>query len=226
MELFRVDLSRVVSKWIGETEKNLGKVFDEAQRSQRDHPLRRGRLAVRQAHRGQVVGRSLRQPGGELPAAAHGGVRRRHHPHHQLRRHHRHRVQAPPDLPHALREARRRRARRAVGEGVPAGVRSWPTTSTSPSSGARFEMSGGNIRNAAVRAAFLAAAEEHAIDMDTIRAPPSAKRARWACSSPIPSRWASCPSRRRPRILSRPRRAWCRSPGLATPRWRSSSSPA
>jgi SpoVK/Ycf46/Vps4 family AAA+-type ATPase len=33
MELFRVDLSRVVSKWIGETEKNLGKVFDEAQRS-------------------------------------------------------------------------------------------------------------------------------------------------------------------------------------------------
>ena len=34
MELFRVDLSRVVSKWIGETEKNLAKVFDEAQRSQ------------------------------------------------------------------------------------------------------------------------------------------------------------------------------------------------
>jgi SpoVK/Ycf46/Vps4 family AAA+-type ATPase len=30
MELFRIDLSRVVSKWIGETEKNLGKVFDEA----------------------------------------------------------------------------------------------------------------------------------------------------------------------------------------------------
>ncbi len=33
MELFRVDLSRIVSKWIGETEKNLSKVFDEAQRS-------------------------------------------------------------------------------------------------------------------------------------------------------------------------------------------------
>jgi hypothetical protein len=33
MELFRVDLSRIVSKWIGETEKNLGKVFDEADRS-------------------------------------------------------------------------------------------------------------------------------------------------------------------------------------------------
>jgi hypothetical protein len=30
LELFRVDLSRVVSKWIGETEKNLGRAFDEA----------------------------------------------------------------------------------------------------------------------------------------------------------------------------------------------------
>ena len=35
-----------------------------------DAAVRRGRLAVRQAHRGQVVGRSLRQPRGQLPAAA------------------------------------------------------------------------------------------------------------------------------------------------------------
>ena len=34
LELFRVDLSRVVSKWVGETEKNLGRAFDEAQNSQ------------------------------------------------------------------------------------------------------------------------------------------------------------------------------------------------
>src|SRR5262249_54241500 len=33
MELFRVDVSRIVSKWIGETEKNLAKVFNEAERS-------------------------------------------------------------------------------------------------------------------------------------------------------------------------------------------------
>ena len=33
MELFRVDLSRVVSKWIGETQKNLGRIFDAAERS-------------------------------------------------------------------------------------------------------------------------------------------------------------------------------------------------
>ena len=34
LELFRVDLSRVVSKWVGETEKNLGRAFDEARNSQ------------------------------------------------------------------------------------------------------------------------------------------------------------------------------------------------
>ncbi len=34
MELYRIDLSQVVNKYIGETEKNLGKVFDEASRGQ------------------------------------------------------------------------------------------------------------------------------------------------------------------------------------------------
>lgn len=33
-DLYRVDLSRVVSKWVGETEKNLARIFDEAQRAQ------------------------------------------------------------------------------------------------------------------------------------------------------------------------------------------------
>ena len=31
-ELFRVDLSQMTSKWIGETEKNIAKVFEEARR--------------------------------------------------------------------------------------------------------------------------------------------------------------------------------------------------
>jgi hypothetical protein len=34
LELYRVDLSRVMSKWIGETEKNLGEVFDAAEDGQ------------------------------------------------------------------------------------------------------------------------------------------------------------------------------------------------
>src|SRR5690606_1287781 len=32
MDLYRVDLSQIVSKWVGETEKNLARVFDEASR--------------------------------------------------------------------------------------------------------------------------------------------------------------------------------------------------
>ncbi len=31
VDLFRVDFSRLMSKWIGETEKNLAQLFDEAQ---------------------------------------------------------------------------------------------------------------------------------------------------------------------------------------------------
>ncbi len=34
LELYQVDLSRIVSKWLGETEKNLATIFDEAERAQ------------------------------------------------------------------------------------------------------------------------------------------------------------------------------------------------
>jgi AAA+ superfamily predicted ATPase len=34
LELYQVDVSRIVSKWIGETEKNLATIFDEAERAQ------------------------------------------------------------------------------------------------------------------------------------------------------------------------------------------------
>ena len=98
----------------------------------RDHPVRRGRLAVRQAHRGQVVGRSLRQPRGQLPPAAHGGVRRHHDPDHQLRRDtidpaFKRRLTFRIELP----VARRRGARAAVAEHVARQVRDSPATSTS-----------------------------------------------------------------------------------------------
>jgi SpoVK/Ycf46/Vps4 family AAA+-type ATPase len=34
MDLFRIDLSSIISKYVGETEKNLARIFDEAQRGQ------------------------------------------------------------------------------------------------------------------------------------------------------------------------------------------------
>ena len=72
LDLLKVDLSRVVSKWVGETEKNLEAVFAEAEDEPERAVLRRGRLAVRQARRGPPRRRPLRQPRGRLPAAAAG----------------------------------------------------------------------------------------------------------------------------------------------------------
>ena len=61
LDLYKIDLSQVVSKYIGETEKNLDRVFAEAAREQRDPVLRRGGRAVRQALRGEGRARPLRQ---------------------------------------------------------------------------------------------------------------------------------------------------------------------
>ena len=76
VDLLVVDISRVVSKWIGETEKNLAEVFDAAERAQARPAVRRGRLAVRQAHRGHGRARPLREPRDDLPAAAPRALRR------------------------------------------------------------------------------------------------------------------------------------------------------
>ena len=84
LELFRVDLATVVSKYIGETEKNLDRIFARRRRLQRDPLLRRGRRAVRQALRGHGRPRPLREHRGRLPAAAHGGLPGRGHPRDEL----------------------------------------------------------------------------------------------------------------------------------------------
>ena len=83
LPLFRIDLSQVVNKYIGETEKNLKRLFDAADAGRRDPVLRRGRRAVRQAHRGQGRARPLRQPRGQLPARAHGALQGPGDPGHQ-----------------------------------------------------------------------------------------------------------------------------------------------
>ena len=83
LDLYKIDLSQVVSKYIGETEKNLHQLFRRSAASQRDSVLRRGRRAVRQALRGQGRARPLRQHRDRLPAAEDGGVRRHRDPRHQ-----------------------------------------------------------------------------------------------------------------------------------------------
>ena len=98
LELFRVDLATIVSKYIGETEKNLDRIFEAADGLQRDPVLRRGRRAVRQALRRLRRARPLRQHRGRLPAAEDGGLPRRGHPRHQLPPEHRRRVRPPARL--------------------------------------------------------------------------------------------------------------------------------
>ena len=83
LDLYRIDLSPVVSKYIGETEKNLRARLRRRRGRRRGPAVRRGRRAVRQAQRGQGQPRPLRQHRGQLPAAAHGGVPRPGDPDHQ-----------------------------------------------------------------------------------------------------------------------------------------------
>ncbi len=167
MELFRVDLSRVVSKWIGETEKNLGKVFDEAQRSNAIILFDEADSLF--AKRTDVKSSVDRYANLEVNfllqrMESFGGV-----------------TILTTNFEDTLDTAFKRRLTfRMRFEKPDADGRSALWRKIFPEQarlaedfdpvrlGQLFEMSGGNIRNAAVRSAFLAAAEGKAIDMATI----------------------------------------------------------
>ncbi len=167
MELFRVDLSRVVSKWIGETEKNLGKVFDEAQRSNAIILFDEADSLF--AKRTEVKSSVDRYANLEVNfllqrMEAFSGV-----------------TILTTNFEDTIDTAFKRRLTFKMHFEKPdAEARAALWRKVFPSSaalaadvdparlGELFEMSGGNIRNAAVRAAFLAAAEDKPIDMATI----------------------------------------------------------
>ena len=139
----------VVSKYIGETEKNLRQVFDAGEQGGVDPPVRRGRRAVRQAERGQGQPRPLRQHRGRLPAPAHGGIPGPRDPHHQPEVSARPGVPAPPAVHrHISRSPTRRSASRSGGA---------RSRTTPPAAGldlaklAQLNMAGGNIRNIATQ---------------------------------------------------------------------------
>ncbi|HEX9105225.1 MAG TPA: ATP-binding protein, partial [Polyangia bacterium] len=167
MELFRVDLSRVVSKWIGETEKNLARVFDEAQRSNAVVLFDEADSLF--AKRTEVKSSVDRYANLEVNfllqrMETFNGI-----------------TVLTTNFEDTIDSAFNRRltfrirfekpdadARGALWEKM------FPPTAALADDvdfaelGRRFEVSGGNIRNAAIRAAFLAANEDHAIDMDTL----------------------------------------------------------
>jgi ATPase family associated with various cellular activities (AAA)/Winged helix domain, variant len=167
MELFQVDLSRVVSKWIGETEKNLAKVFDEAERSnaiilfdEADSLFAR-RTEVKSSvdrYANLEVNYLLQRMEGF------GGI-----------------TMLTTNFEDTIDSAFKRRLTfRVRFEKPDADARAALWSKVFPAScalgadvsferlGLLYEMSGANIRNAAVRAAFLAAAENKPIDMPTL----------------------------------------------------------
>ena len=119
LELYRIDLATVVSKYIGETEKNLDRVFVAADGLERDPLLRRGRRALRQALRGERRARPLRQHRGRLPAAEDGGLRGRGHAGHEPAPQHRRRVPAPHRLRDRLPVPRAGRPRAHLAQLLP-----------------------------------------------------------------------------------------------------------
>ena len=89
LDLYRIDLASVVSKYIGETEKNLRAIFDGAEQSGAILLFDEADALFGKTQRGAGQPRPLRQPGDQLPAAADGGLPRHRHPHHEHAARHR-----------------------------------------------------------------------------------------------------------------------------------------
>ena len=147
--------SQVVSKYIGETEKNLRRVFDAAEDG--GAMLLFDEADALFGKRSEVQGqpRPVRQHRGQLPAAADGGVPRPGDPDHEPEQCARHRVPAAAPVRRPVPVPRRRPARARSGERV------FPARDADRGAGsrqlARLNVAGGNIRNIALNAAFLAA---------------------------------------------------------------------
>ena len=76
VDLLVVDISRVVSKWIGETEKNLAEVFDAAERAQAVLLFDEADALFGKRTRGLRRARPLREPRDRVPAGAPRALRR------------------------------------------------------------------------------------------------------------------------------------------------------
>ncbi len=113
-EIYQVDLGKIVSKWIGETEKNLAALFDAAEAGHavllfdEADSLFGKRTAVKSSKR------SVREPGDQLPPAADRDVRRHLHPHDEPRSCDRRSVSSPYRGPRSVSAPRRGRTRSVV----------------------------------------------------------------------------------------------------------------
>ena len=115
LDLFRIDLATVVSKYIGETEKNLDRIFAAAEGSNAILFFDEADALFGKRSEVQRRARPLREHRGRLPAAADGGLPGRRHPGDELPPEHRRRVPAPARLRRSTSRSRSRRTASASG---------------------------------------------------------------------------------------------------------------
>ena len=165
LEIFRLDLATVVSKYIGETEKNLDRVFEAADGSNailffdEADALFGKRSEVKDAHDryANIEVAYLLQKMETYPGAVILATNYRHNIDQAFLR----RLDFVIDFPFPEAEDRERiwrlaAARRGAAARATSTSRSWPQ---------QFKLSGGSIRNASLAAAFLAAEDGGEIGM-------------------------------------------------------------
>ena len=161
-ELYRIDLSRIASKWVGETERNLARLFDEAERAQVILLFDEAdSLFTRRMQVSSSTDRSANNQIGYLlqRMESYDGM-----------------TVMTTNLEKSIDEAFKRRIRYAVRFPMPNGAQRaklWASMlpERAPRDpdidftalGERFEFSGGNIKNAVLRAAVFAAHENKPI---------------------------------------------------------------
>ena len=163
LDLYRIDLSQIVSKWIGETEKNLARLFDAAERSgavlffDEADALFGKRTEVSDSHDryANIEVDYLLQRMEEYRGLAILATNMKA----QLDQAFLRRLRFVLDFPFPNFQQRRRMWERVFPPEAPLGDVSLDLL-------ARLEVPGGNIRNIAINAAFLAATAGSPIQMD------------------------------------------------------------
>ncbi|HEY5961373.1 MAG TPA: AAA family ATPase [Polyangiaceae bacterium] len=165
LDLFRVDLSGIVNKYIGETEKNLRRVFDAAEQSgailffDEADALFGKRSDVKDSHDryANIEVNYLLQRMEDYRGLAILATNKKSHLDQAFLRRLRFIVDFPlPNLPHRARIWQSMFPKQASVEPLDFNAL------------AKLEISGGNIKNIAVNAAFLAAAQRSSIRMDHV----------------------------------------------------------